>query len=109
MADQQQTPYMNSAASLKAKYMEALRIHVMEPMRRDLLEMQAQLRAEVSSLDLDGGDLAAAKLGLENEHSRIERVLHALDAELERARNLRLSDYDVAAPVVGQAAELAAR
>ena len=80
MADQQQTPYTNSPDSLKTKYVEALRIHVLEPLRRDLLEMQAP-----------------------------EQALRVLDAEFERAKNLRLSDYDVAAPVIGQAAEIAAR
>ena len=92
MADNQ-IPYTNSPAGLKAKTMDAFRVHVMEPMRRDLLEMQVQLRAD----------------GLEDETSRVERALRVLDAELERAKNLRLSDSDVAAPVIGQAAELAAR
>lgn len=86
MADQQQTPYTNSPASLKTKYVDALRVHVIEPLRQELLEMQAQ--------QVDG---------------EVDRALSALDAEFERAKNLRLSDYDVAAPVIGQAAELAAR
>jgi len=86
--------YTSNDTGFKAKYVEALRVHVVEPMRRDLLEMQAQLRAETSSLDLDG---------------EIERALRVLDAEFERARNMRLSDHDVAAPVIGQAAGIAAR
>lgn len=92
MADNQ-IPYTNSPAGLKTKYMDALRVHVLEPMRRDLLEMQAQLRAE----------------GREDETSRVERALRVMDAELERAKTLRLSDHDVAAPVIGQAAESTAR
>lgn len=80
------SPYSTNDAGFKAKYMDALEVHVIEPMRQELLEMQAQ--------QLDG---------------EVDRALHVLEAELERARNLRLRDYDVPAPVVGQAAERVAR
>lgn len=81
----QLSPSTNDAG-IKGKYLNALQVHVVEPMRRELLEMQAQ--------QADG---------------EVDRALRVLDAEIERAMNLRLSDYDVPAPVVGQAAERVAR
>jgi hypothetical protein len=100
MAFQQQQPDQpNKSASamtgLKAKYLEALEIHVLNPMRDDLVRMQAQLRSELSGLDLEEAeDREIAAAGLEHELLTIERVLRVLDSEYERAKTLRLSDYN---------------
>jgi|tagenome__1003787_1003787.scaffolds.fasta_scaffold17884432_1 hypothetical protein len=102
MALQQQQPDQPKAVSamsgLKNRYLEALEVHVLNPMRHDLVQMQAQLRSELSRLDLEEAeDREIAAAGLEHELLTIERVLRVLDQEYERAKTLRLSDYN--APV----------
>jgi len=90
-------------ADLKIKYVEPLREHVIEPLRADLVRMQAQLRGEISGADL------AATTKAEHEIQQIDRALRVLELELERAMTLRLSDFDVPAGVVAPATELTAR
>jgi hypothetical protein len=99
MALQQQQPdqpkAVSAMAGLKGRYLEALEIHVLNPMRNDLARMQAQLRSELARLDLEEAeDREIAVAGLEHELLTIERVLRVLDQEYERAKTLRLSDYN---------------
>ena len=107
--DDQQAPQKpaNPVSSLKMKYIGALQSHVINPLRDDLLRMQAQLRGELAQLDLEEAeDREIAQAGLEHEILRIDRVLHVLDLELERLQTLRLSDYNLPGGVAAGAAGL---
>jgi hypothetical protein len=92
-------------ADLKIRYVEPLRDRVIEPLRQDLARLQAQLRSELSRPDLE----TTAKAALELEIQTIERTFRVLDQEFERAKSLRLSDYDVPVDAVAEAAGLTAR
>ena len=93
----------SSLSALKAKYIEAFQVHVLNPLRDDLVRMQARLRSELSLAESEESeDREIVVAGLEHEVLRIERVLRVLEMELERMKTLRLSDYDV---TVGGAAE----
>ena len=92
-------------ADLKIKYVEPLRDHVIEPLRQDLARLQAQLRGELSRPDLE----TTAKAALELEIQTVERAFLVLDQEFERAKALRLSNYDVPVGAVAGAAGLTAR
>ena len=73
--------------------------------RADLARMQAQLRGELSQADL----AATAKADLELQLQQVDRAIGVLEQEYERAKTLRLSDFDVPAGVVAPATELTTR
>jgi hypothetical protein len=75
------------SGSLKAKYVEALRKSVVDPLRHDLAKRQESLRNEMRQLDAGGQAEAQKKL------ERLGRLSNTLDTELARIQNLRLSDF----------------
>jgi hypothetical protein len=84
---------LSSIPDLKIKYIEPLREHVIEPLRADLVRLRAQL--------------VAAKADLEIQ--QVDHALRVLDQEEERAKTLRLSDFDVPVGVIGESTELTTR
>lgn len=75
--------------TLRERYFNILEASIVEPLRRDLLELQADLR-QGAGARYEGKDAAMLEKDHQVQREKVDLALQFLDQELSRLKSLKL-------------------
>lgn len=82
----------NFLLSLRERYVGILRTRIVNPLRDDILRIQASIQQQLSAITDNGDDSEMLRAGLEAELEQARRALRLMEIQIARVEQLGLRD-----------------